>query len=336
MTVYENDDFELEVRFYPEEIDKVMWFCNNQPLEGVDSYHIVTTNGKSTLKVPKTQKKRIGKYEVVVEKNNIVSKSASTVKLIKVTDDDIVKPPVFIKSLEPKEVCYGDIVLLETEVVSNPCASFQWFIGNKDVITYTKQSKIHNIYITNKDNISCLCIENINKEQVEVITCRAENFGGSVSCSASIVLKNDIKEVTGIAPEFVVPLKSATVMDGDQILLNCTVVGEPWPKIYWYHDKKLIEWARDISVGRQESGLCEIRIKEAFPEMSGTYSCVATNEYGSSRSECIVTVEGRSSYSDLKACVILINIIKLHGECQSCTDILLHSSHMYLPCICRN
>lgn len=310
MTVCDNDDFELEVKFYPEEVDKVTWFRNNEPLEQMDDCHINIDNGKSTLKVINVNKKKVGKYEVVIEKSNIVLKSASTVKLIKLTDDDVVTPPLFIKPLQPKEVSVGEIVLLETEVQSNPSASFQWFFGNKDVVSFTKQNKIHNIYITDRDNVSCLCIENMSEELFGVITCRAENFGGSVSCSASLIMREEVKEVFGQAPEFIEPLKSSTLMDGDQILLRCTVIGEPWPKIDWYHDGKHIEWARDITVGRQESGLCEICIKEAFPEMSGTYSCVATNKYGSSSCECIVTVEGSDSYSGLNACVTLMNIIK--------------------------
>lgn len=309
MTVNENDDFTLEVTFEPEEIEKITWFCNNQLLEQNDSCHISVKNGKSIIKITNADKKKIGKYEVVLENNNIVCKSASTVKLVKETDEEIIQPPLFIKPLRPKYVDIGDIVLLETSVQSNPCASFQWFIGNKDVVSYTKENKIRNIYITNKNNISCLCIENMTRELFGIITCRAENFGGSVSCSASLLMSDHVKPALGKLPEFIVPLVSTTVMDGDQIMLKCTVLGEPWPEINWYHNDKIIEWARDVTFGRQESGLCELCIKEAFPEMSGKYSCVAINEFGSSSCECFVTVEGSETVLVICACLNLTQIL---------------------------
>lgn len=291
MTVCDSDDFELEVTFTPSLVDKITWFRNNQVIENCNDYYVTSENGKSTLRILKADKNKIGKYEALIEKDNVVMKSASTIKLAKPSEQESVEPPSFIKPLLPKYVCLGEIVLLETEVKSTPCASFQWFIGNRDVLSYVKENKIHNMYITTKQNVSCLCIENMAKELFGIITCRAENFGGSVSSSASLLEKTVI-ETPGRAPEFISPLNCATVMDGDQIILKCTIDAEPWPKIDWYHNGNVIEWARDISVGRQESGLCELCIKEAFPEMSGTYSCVATNEFGRSSCECVVTVEG--------------------------------------------
>lgn len=237
-------------------------------------------------------KKKIGKYEVVIEKGDNIVKSASSIKLFQ-SKNELVEPPTFIKVLAPTGVRLGDIVLLEIEVISQPLASFQWFIGNKDIISYTKENKVHNIYITNKENVSCLCIENMTPELFGIITCRAENFGGSVACSSSLYLiKDDDDETIGQAPKFLSHLKPTVVMDGDPILLQCTIKGDPFPKVNWYRNGKLIEWARDIVIGRQKSGLNEICIKEAFPEMSGNYSCVATNNFGTSSSECVVTVEG--------------------------------------------
>ncbi|XP_052746795.1 titin, partial [Bicyclus anynana] len=291
MNVCDNHDFELEVSFTPNFVDNITWFRNNQLIQKSDDSCIIIENGRSMLKILKADKNKVGKYEVLIQKDDVVLKSACTVKLIKPTQQNYVEPPTFVKPLMPKYVRLGEIVLLEIEVESNPCASFQWFIGNRDVLGYVKENKIHNIYITNKQNVSCLCIENMTQELFGIITCRAENFGGSVSSSASLSLDKSVKETPGRAPEFISPLQCTTVMDGEPIILKCTIDAEPWPKIDWYLNGNCIEWARDITVGRQESGLCELCIKEAFPEMSGTYSCVAENEYGRSSCECIVTVE---------------------------------------------
>ncbi|KOB68689.1 Kettin protein, partial [Operophtera brumata] len=80
-------------------------------------------------------------------------------------------------------------------------------------------------------------------------------------------------------------------MDGEPIELACVIAGQPWPRVDWYQGDRLIQKARDVAMARQQSGLCEICIREAFPEMSGTYKCVATNEFGSCTTESIVDVE---------------------------------------------
>lgn len=296
INVLEKDSLELTVVFENADDNQVMWYRNNQPLEPNEECVIHTENGVSTIHVQNVDKKKVGKYEVVIDNKNVVAKSASSIKLLKSLEEDEILPPVFTKPIRPKTVVLGDIVLLEAEVISNPTASFQWFIDTREVTTYAKQNKLTNIYVTSRENVSCLCIENISADFLGVITCRAENFAGSVSCSASL-LEQQVKESAGQAPVIITPLESVTVMDGEPIKISCIIEGQPWPHIDWYHDGESVQRARDITVARQESGLCELCIKEAFPEMSGTYSCVATNEYGSCNCECTVYIEGSDENS---------------------------------------
>lgn len=339
MNVLENSTFELTVAFKPEDDNKVMWYRNNQLLVTSEDCVIHTENGISTVQLQNVDKKKVGKYEVIVEKNNVVAKSASSIKLIKSLNEDQISPPVFIKPIRPKKVILGDIVLLEAEVTSSPTASFQWFIDTREVTTYAKQNKLTNIYVTNRENVSCLCIENISKDFLGVVTCRAENFAGSVSCSASLLEQQD-KEFIGEAPIIITPLESVTIMDGEPIKLSCKIRGQPWPQIDWYHDGTHVERARDITVARQESGLCELCIKEAFPEMSGKYACVATNEFGSCNCECTVDIEG----SDVNSTSIIACKNSLHEylkkkECMRLFTIihpdLPYINIFHLPCICR-
>lgn len=309
INVLEKGAFELTVTYEPGDDNKVKWYRNNQTLEPSEDCIICIDSEKSTIKLKNVDKKKVGKYEVIIENKNLVVKSASSVKLIKSLNEDQIVPPIIIRPLHPKRVVLGEIVLLEVEVISSPTASFQWFIDTRDVTSYVKQNKLTNIYITNRENISCLCFENITEEILGVITCRAENFAGSVSCSASLIVEKQNKERTGQAPIILSPLEPLTIMDGEPIALSCKIMGEPWPKIDWYHDGTPVQRARDIAVARQESGLCELCIKEAFPEMTGTYCCVATNEFGSCSSECTVLVEGSDEiYNFFCACNISLHV----------------------------
>lgn len=294
MNILESTDFELSVSFEADNDSQIAWYCNNQLLEPKDDCIINTETGKSVIKILNANKKKIGKYEVVIRSKDKVTKSSSSVKLKKSSEEDEIKPPAFVRPLKPKEVYEGQILLLETEVYSTPCASFQWFVDTREMTSYAKENKLTNIFVTTRGNVSCLCIENVTKAYKGVVTCRAENFAGSVACSASLeILENEgYIEPAGLPPRVNVPLQPTTIMDGEPVVLTCEIIGEPWPIIEWYHNEQLIKRARDVILARQESGLCELCIKEAFPEMDGKYNCVARNEFGSCSTECIVTVEG--------------------------------------------
>lgn len=288
----ENNDFELCMVYEAAKDCEVKWYQNNHLLEPTDNCIIETKNGKSTIKIRYVDKKKVGKYEAVIQSNGKIVKTAGSVKLIKPTDELEIMPPVFIRPVRSKEAYLGDIVLIESEVISSPSASFQWFLDTREVTSYTKEHKLNHIYVTTKDNISCLCIEKITSDLAGIVTCRAENFAGSVSSSATLTLREKEPYEHGGAPVFTKPLQPTIVMDGEPIVLSCEVLGQPWPKIEWSHNGNVIQKARDIAFARQESGLCELLIKEAFPEMEGYYSCTATNDFGSSNSECVLTVEG--------------------------------------------
>lgn len=294
MNVLESSNFELNVTFKADNDSQIAWYCNNQLLEPNDDCIINTETGKSVIKILNANKKKTGKYEVVIRSKDKVTKSSSSVKLRKSSEEDEIIPPAFVRPLTPKEVYEGQILLLEAEVNSTPCASFQWFVDTREMTSYAKENKLTNIFITTRGNVSCLCIENVTKKYKGVVTCRAENFAGSVACSASLEVldRQGYSEPEGLAPCVNVPLQTTTIMDGEPVVLTCEIMGQPWPIVEWYHNEQLIKRARDVILARQESGLCELCIKEAFPEMDGNYKCVARNEFGSCSTECIVTVEG--------------------------------------------
>lgn len=345
MSVLENNRIELSVMYEPKEDSKVTWYRNNQPLQPNEEYQMFFHDGISSIIVQNANKTNVGRYEVVVENNNVVAKSASSIKLLKSVEESEIMPPVFIRPIRPTRVRLGDIVMLEAEVVSVPCASMQWFIGTTELATHAKQNKLQNICVTNKENVSCLCIENITKEYLGVVTCRAENVAGSVSCSASLLGTEERPRSLVEAPNVLEPLSPTVVMDGEPVVLSCVISGWPVPKVDWYHNERLIQKARDITVARLESGLSEICIREAFPEMSGVYRCVATNELGSCATECVVEVEGSKLhyYSCFKLFCMQLEFAwmtrtALLWKLHVIKFFLFHNSDemLILPCICRS
>lgn len=88
-------------------------------------------------------------------------------------------------------------------------------------------------------------------------------------------------------PEFVLVPKDITVTENDQVVLRCSVAGNPVPEIKWFNEKK--EEIPEKGRVRHETkdGYSSLIIDDADLNDEGIYTCVASNPSG----EVSTTVE---------------------------------------------
>lgn len=92
-------------------------------------------------------------------------------------------------------------------------------------------------------------------------------------------------------PEFTINLDSnLTIRDGDQLVLTCTVKGDPEPQITWTKNGKTLSSSEIMSL-KYKNGLCTLTINEVFPEDEGEFVCTATNSIGSVSSQSKITIK---------------------------------------------
>lgn len=91
-------------------------------------------------------------------------------------------------------------------------------------------------------------------------------------------------------PEFTKSLKDMTIKDGDQLVLQCTVKGDPEPQVTWSKNGVKIS-SSDIIDLKYKSGVATLKINEVFPEDEGEYTCTATNSVGVTDSRCKLKVK---------------------------------------------
>uniref|UniRef100_A0A1A9V0P1 Twitchin n=1 Tax=Glossina austeni TaxID=7395 RepID=A0A1A9V0P1_GLOAU len=91
-------------------------------------------------------------------------------------------------------------------------------------------------------------------------------------------------------PEFIKPLKDMVVCDGDQLVLNCHVKGDPEPQITWTKNGKPIA-SSDIMDLKYKNGIATLTIDEVFPEDEGLFTCIATNSISIVETKCKITVK---------------------------------------------
>lgn len=272
----------------------IKWLKNGKELAVDDDISISTENGTTTLIVRNVDRKRAGKYEVVAANEVGESKASASITVSDSEVSDELLAPEFIEPLQPKTVLLDEVFILEAMVQSNPESSFQWFF-NSTPIQQTESKRIH---VAN--NRSILYIERFTPECHGVYMCRAENVCGSVTSSATVRLVNSDEELEErteyLSPRFIQKLKPMQLMDGESMRLTCRVIGNPTPKIAWFHDKHQLKPNKGVVITQDLAGVCELNMPEVFIEDTGTYCCKAINKFGKSATKTSVVIEGIVSF----------------------------------------
>ncbi|XP_042350326.1 striated muscle preferentially expressed protein kinase isoform X2 [Plectropomus leopardus] len=87
---------------------------------------------------------------------------------------------------------------------------------------------------------------------------------------------------TPTPPVFTRKMRNAAVGTGCDIRLKVTVVGDPQPSLYWYHNDDL------LNMENQEYG--GLWIRDCKPSDAGLYTCIANNHVGEARSSAVLAV----------------------------------------------
>ena len=91
------------------------------------------------------------------------------------------------------------------------------------------------------------------------------------------------------APAFSKELKSETVPEGTQYVLECQVTGIPSPTISWFKEKECIDNNNEYVISKTNN-VCQLKIRRAAKSHTATFTCKATNKGGEASSSCKLDV----------------------------------------------
>ncbi|XP_041431903.1 striated muscle preferentially expressed protein kinase-like isoform X2 [Xenopus laevis] len=92
------------------------------------------------------------------------------------------------------------------------------------------------------------------------------------------------------APVFEIPLQSALVNAGTEVLLKCIISGNPTPEVFWRKDNTLLKNSPTHQI-RAEGERHTLSLRWALPSDSGIYTVTARNEVGEASSCGALTVK---------------------------------------------
>ncbi|KAG7188130.1 hypothetical protein KM043_013353 [Ampulex compressa] len=298
---------------------KVKWYRNGIEIAPTDNQVIRIFENTAELILSEVTKKDSGKYEIRVQNLAGEARSSGSVTVKEREDKkDEVKAPRFIEPLQPQTVTEGEVVIMQARVESYPIASFQWF-HESQLLESTAQTRI-----VTQENRSILMVKEVKPEFAGTYTCRAENVGGSVTCTATVNIQDTTWEETVelLSPTFVKRLSPVKVMDGESVNLTCVVRGKPTPRVEWYHDSKPIKEGKEITIVQDNEGVCSLAITEVFPEDAGEYTCRAFNSIGEAACTSSLVVEAYEYVPDSEIASSIIATSLTTGQSGSEEDLL--------------
>ena len=95
-----------------------------------------------------------------------------------------------------------------------------------------------------------------------------------------------------VAPSVTLPA-TTTVIQGEQLLLNCLPTGNPTPTIIWRRDSIQIQSGGRVTIGNNGT----LVITSVSSSDNGSYSCHASNSVGADSTRTIVTVLSEQIYA---------------------------------------
>ncbi|XP_009072874.1 PREDICTED: myopalladin, partial [Acanthisitta chloris] len=110
------------------------------------------------------------------------------------------------------------------------------------------------------------------------------------------------------APVFTKMLQDISASEGQLVVFECRVKGAPSPKVEWYREGTLIEDSPDFRILQKKprsmaepEEICTLVIAEVFSEDSGSFTCTASNKYGTVSSIAHLTVKASEGSSNAAA-----------------------------------
>lgn len=122
-------------------------------------------------------------------------------------------------------------------------------------------------------------------------------------------------------PSFTTKLQDRTVNDGEPLVINCAIKGDPDPQVSWLKNGQVraslargggcrfrcscrlaanlislilslqVLSSSDVLDLKYKGGIATLSINEVFPEDEGSYTCKATNTMGTAETTCKLSVK---------------------------------------------
>ncbi|XP_025939673.1 myosin-binding protein C, slow-type [Apteryx rowi] len=269
---------------------KVSWKKNGAPVDK-NQINIRNTENDTIIFIRKAERSHSGKYDMKVKVENLEDKATIDIQIVDrpgppevVMIEDVWGENVNLSWKPPKDD--GNAAITGYTIQKADKKSMEWFTV---VEHYHRTSATINELVIGNEYYFRIFAENM---------CGLSEDATMTKESALIakdgkVYKYPVYEDFDFSerPLFTQPLVNTFAIAGYNATLNCSVRGNPKPKITWMKNKVIIMNDPRYRMFSNQ-GVCTLEIRKPSPYDGGTYTCRAINELGEAEVDCKLEVKG--------------------------------------------
>uniref|UniRef100_A0A3Q2GH42 Hemicentin-1 n=1 Tax=Cyprinodon variegatus TaxID=28743 RepID=A0A3Q2GH42_CYPVA len=244
------------------------WLKDGESLEGSDTHHITLTPSGSTLTVRRLSPEDSGTYTCLAV--NPAGQESKIYTLVV-----LVPPSISGETSVPREVqvTQDSMVTLECHAAGNPPPQISWLMNGRPLLLSPRTRLL--------SGDAVLRIFRVQQSDSGVYTCVARSQAGLAELSYDV----QVQVPPGV--DHVEPVEPVTVVRGSLVTLTCEAHGFPLPTLTWLKDGQPLSLHRNLLLDGQETRL---KLADVTRSDEGLYSCVASNQAGSSTKSFNLTV----------------------------------------------
>nr|XP_015827628.2 hemicentin-1 [Nothobranchius furzeri] len=262
------DELTLECRANGIPTPRLSWLKDGVSLEGSDAHHISVTPDGSTLTLMKLAPEDSGTYMcLAINSAGQESKLYSLVVLV--------PPSISGETTIPREiqVTQDSVVTLECQAAGNPPPQISWLMNGHPLLLSPRARLL--------SGDSLLRIAPVQLSDSGVYTCVARSQAGLAELSYDV----QVQVPPGV--DRFEPVEPVTVVQGSLVTLTCEARGVPPPTLTWMKDGQPLSLHRNLLLDGEETRL---QLPDVATSDEGLYSCMASNQAGSSTKSFNLTV----------------------------------------------
>ncbi|KFD70456.1 hypothetical protein M514_00956 [Trichuris suis] len=289
----------------------VQWFRNGEEIEVDESVKLETSSGGvCRLTVHNVTQKDAGEYRCIATNTCGASWSDASVT-VNVAEQAVPTSlteaaPLFVRQLQSCTVKANEQHILQCRVTGAPKPQVRWL---KNGVELEPSAKYEIVCEDGETHI--LKVQNFNKDDSAVYRCEASNEKGFAASEANIEIQR--AEVATAVPTFSETLVSTSVVEGEPLLLECTVSGEQDSIVEWFKNGQKIEATQNVKIESLAGGVQHLEVRNIALSDSGVYRCVVANQLGDSSTEARVTVQTHETVEEAELCEavpVFIEVLK--------------------------